>query len=81
LADKAKSLILTTDQCRHEGLTTHTANYDRDNLGDRIKLLIRNGYMPEVLNGGLSFNPASIQDFLIARNKLLKENVLKIWNV
>lgn len=60
---------------------THTVNYDRDNLGDRIKLLIRNGYMPEITNGGYSFNPNNVQEFLIARNKLLKENVLKIWNV
>jgi hypothetical protein len=60
---------------------THTVNYDRDSLGDRIELLIANGYMPEITNGGLTFNSVSIQEFLITRNKLLKENVLKIWNV
>lgn len=60
---------------------THTANYDRDNLSDRIKLLITNGYLPEISNSSINFNPNSIQEFFITRNKLLKENVLKIWNL
>lgn len=42
---------------------THTVNYDKDNLTDRINLLIRNGYMPELTDSLVVFKPGSPQEF------------------
>lgn len=60
---------------------SHITNYDKLNLSDRVKLLISNGYLPELANGTVSFGANSVQEFFIERNKLLKQNVAKIWNV
>ncbi|MFZ1529947.1 MAG: DUF262 domain-containing protein [Ferruginibacter sp.] len=60
---------------------SHVANYDKLNLSDRVKLLISNGYLPEMGNSFVSFGPNSVREFFIERNKLLKQNVSKIWNI
>jgi uncharacterized protein with ParB-like and HNH nuclease domain len=59
---------------------SHTVNYDKDNIVDRINLLIRNGYLPEFSNSSFSFDPNSMQQFFINRNKALKATILKIWS-
>lgn len=59
---------------------SHTVNYDKDNIVERITLLMRNGYLPEFTNTSFVFNPEALQNFFITRNKALKENVLKIWH-
>lgn len=58
---------------------SHIMNYDRDNIVDRINLLLRNGYLPEFSQSAFSFDSSQMQQFFINRNKALKQSILKIW--
>ena len=58
---------------------SHSTNYDKDNIVDRIKLLIRNGYLPEFSNSQFSFESHQMQQFFINRNKAIKDTILKLW--
>lgn len=57
---------------------SHVNNYDKDNIVDRIKLLIKNGYFPEMSDYQFDEN---LQKFFIGRNKALKTQILLIWSI
>ena len=57
---------------------SHVQNYDKDNFADRLTLLSRNGYLPE-LEQNLVLTAESVRQLFIDRNKSLKDMINKIW--
>lgn len=58
---------------------SHVPNYDKLPVFDRINLLYRNNYFPELEESGI-ITKDNLKEFMINRNKMLKSAIRKIWS-